>query len=100
MTGETADLEFASTDGIALTDALDLVDPPAPADSDAMVVKTVRVPRAIDRAIADAADAAGVSPSAWIRGAIEASLAGRERSGLVNVDDVLRAIEALPRAVV
>ena len=90
--------EFFSPDGIALTDAMDFVDPPPkPAANEAMVVRTVRVPPDVDRAITAAAEAAGESPSAWIRRAIETMLAGRAPGELVNVEDVLRAVRAVPR---
>ncbi|GIG67916.1 ribbon-helix-helix domain-containing protein [Phytomonospora endophytica] len=97
MDADIERFEFGSDDGIALTDALDFADP-KPVDVGAMVVKTVRVPPETDRAVTAAAAAEGVSPSAWIRRAIEAKLAGREPGELVNVEDVLRAVRALPRA--
>ncbi len=46
-----------------------------PAGSEVMVVRSLRLPIEVDEAVADAARAAGVPKTAWIRQAIETSLA-------------------------
>jgi len=48
--------------------------------------------------IDEAATDLGVSSSTFIRRAVEAALAGRDRTNLVNLDDVIRAIQGVPHA--
>jgi hypothetical protein len=45
-----------------------------PAGSDVRVVRPVRLPLELDQAVADAAKAAGVPKSTWVRQAIEMAL--------------------------
>lgn len=62
------------------------------------VVSSLRLPAELKRRLDEAADAEGVSASTFIRQAIESALAGRDKAKLVNVDDVIRAIKAVPHA--
>src|SRR5688572_28577806 len=48
-----------------------------PATSEVMVVRSVRLPLELDQAVADAAKAAGVPKSTWVRQAIEMALAAQ-----------------------
>lgn len=69
-------------------------DPSAPLT----VVRSLRLPEELSRRVEEAAEAENIPTSAWIRRAIESALAGRIRSNLVSLDDVLRAIASVPKA--
>jgi len=64
----------------------------------ASVVSSLRLPVDLKQRLDTAAQAEGVSASMYIRRAIEAALAGRDRSKLVNLDDVIQAIQSVPHA--
>lgn len=61
-----------------------------PAESDVMVVRSLRLPSTVDDAVAAAARAAGVPKTTWIRQAIETSLALQAED-----DQPISRIEAL-----
>jgi predicted DNA-binding protein len=62
------------------------------------VVSSLRLPLDLKQRIDIAATEAGISSSTFIRRAVEAALAGRDRTNLVNLDDVIRAIQGVPHA--
>lgn len=72
--------------------------PPADPAAPIMVVSSLRLPLDLKRRIDKAAEAEGMSASVFIRTAIESALSGRDKTKLVNVDDVIRAIGSVPRA--
>jgi predicted DNA-binding protein len=68
---------------------------PAPG-ADVMVVRSLRLPVETDRAVQEAAQAAGVPKTAWIRQAIEAALALQaEEDQPISRADALRALTLL-----
>ncbi|HLL66304.1 MAG TPA: hypothetical protein VK453_11235 [Micromonosporaceae bacterium] len=68
---------------------------PAPG-SDVMVVRSLRLPIEVDQAVADAARVAGVAKTAWIRQAIETSLALQaEEDQPISRAEALRALTLL-----
>ncbi len=67
-----------------------------PAGSEVMVVRSLRLPIEVDEAVADAARAAGVPKTAWIRQAIETSRALRaEEAQPISRAEALRALTLL-----
>lgn len=78
----------------ALLAELPEVDPDAPL----VVVTSLRLSGDLKRRIDAVAQTDKVSSSTWIRRAIESALAVRDPRGLVNVEDVIRAIRAIPPA--
>jgi predicted DNA-binding protein len=67
-----------------------------PAGSEVMVVRSVRLPLDVDQAVADAAKAAEVPKSTWIRQAIEAALAMQaDLDEPISRADALRALTLL-----
>jgi predicted DNA-binding protein len=78
----------------AILATLPTVDPDAPIQ----VVSSLRMSLDLKQRLDAAADAEGISTSAFIRRAVESALAGRHRTNLVNIEDVIRAIRAVPPA--
>lgn len=72
--------------------------PPIEPDAPLVVVTSLRLSGELKQRIDAAAQADVVSTSTWIRRAIESALAARDRRGLVNIDDVIRAVRAIPPA--
>jgi len=72
--------------------------PPADPDAPMTVVMSLRLPVDLKKRIDAAAEAEGIPASTFIRQAIESILAGRDKTQLVNLDDVIRAIGSVPRA--
>jgi len=67
-----------------------------PPGSQVMVVRSVRLPIELEQAVADAAKAAGVPKSTWIRQAIEAVLAMQaDHDEPISRADALRALTLL-----
>lgn len=67
-----------------------------PAGSEVMVVRSVRLPMELDQAVANAAKAAEVPKSTWIRQAIEAALAMQaEQDEPISRADAVRALTLL-----
>jgi predicted DNA-binding protein len=67
-----------------------------PASSEVMVVRSVRLPIELDQSVADAAMAAGVPKSTWIRQAIETALAMQvDHDEPISRADALRALTLL-----
>lgn len=67
-----------------------------PADSQVMVVRSVRLPAEMDEAVAEAARAAHMPKTAWIRQAIETALAlAAEEDQPISRADALRALTLL-----
>jgi predicted DNA-binding protein len=67
-----------------------------PGASEVMVVRSVRLPMELDQAVADAAKAAEVPKSAWIRQAIEMALAAQaDQDEPISRADALRALTLL-----
>jgi predicted DNA-binding protein len=61
-----------------------------------MVVRSVRLPMELDQAVADAAKAAGVPKSTWVRQAIEMALATQaDQDEPISRADALRALTLL-----
>ncbi len=77
---------------------LAMLPPPGEPDAPLNVVRSLRLPEDLSRRLDDAAEAEGISASVFIRRAIESALAGRNRSNLVSLDDVYRALGSLPKA--
>ncbi|MPZ28525.1 MAG: hypothetical protein GEV12_19525 [Micromonosporaceae bacterium] len=72
--------------------------PPADPDAPITVVTSLRMPLELKQRVEAAAAADGMSTSTFMRHALEKVLAGRDRTNLVNVDDVIRALRSLPHA--
>lgn len=73
--------------------------PPAGVPDTALnVVRSLRLPEDLNRRLEEAAEAENVPTSVYVRRAIESALAGRVTSNLVSLDDVYRALGALPKA--
>jgi predicted DNA-binding protein len=72
--------------------------PPSDANAPMTVVTSLRLPLELKRRIDAAAEAEGMSASTFIRRAVESVLTGRDKTNLVNVDDVIRAIQSVPHA--
>lgn len=72
--------------------------PPAEPEAPMNVVTSLRLPVELKQRLDAAAQAEGVTPSTYIRRAIESALAGRDKANLVNLDDVIRAIKSVPHA--
>ena len=72
--------------------------PSSPASTGPTVVSSLRLPLELKQRIDEAATEMGMSASTFIRRAVEAALAGRDRTNLVNLDDVIRAIQGVPHA--
>ena len=67
-----------------------------PADSQVMVVRSVRLPAEMDEAVAAAARAANMPKTTWIRQAIETALAlADEEDQPISRADALRALTLL-----
>ena len=79
-------------------DLLAMLPPPGEPEAPLNVVRSLRLPVDLNQRMSRAAEAEGIGVSAFIRLAIESALAGRDRSNLVNLDDVHRALDALPKA--
>ena len=77
---------------------LAMLPPAGEPDAPLNVVRSLRLPEDLNRRIDEAAAAEGLGASTFIRRAIESALAGRVASNLVNLDDVIRAIRAVPPA--
>lgn len=67
-------------------------------DDPIMVVQSVRLPVTLAQRIRAAADDEGMTVSEFIRNGLTSIMAGRDRSNLVSLDDVIRAVKALPHA--
>ncbi len=67
-------------------------------DAPMTVVSSLRLPLELKKRIDAAAQTDGVPASTFIRQAVESVLAGRDKTKLVNLDDVIRAIGSVPRA--
>jgi predicted DNA-binding protein len=72
--------------------------PPADPNAPLVVVTSLRLPLGLKRRVDAAARAEGMSASTFIRRAVESVLAGRDKTNLVNIDDVIRAIQSVPHA--
>jgi predicted DNA-binding protein len=72
--------------------------PSSPAPAGPTVVSSLRLPLELKQRIDVTATGLGMSSSTFIRRAIEAALAGQDRTNLVNLDDVIRAIQGVPHA--
>jgi len=72
--------------------------PPADPDAPMVVVRSLRLPLELNQRLEDAAKTDGVSASAFIRRAVESALAGHDRTNLVNIEDVIRAVRSVPPA--
>ena len=72
--------------------------PPADPDAPMVVVRSLRLPLGLNQRLEDTARADGVSASAFIRRAVESALAGHDRTNLVNIEDVIRAVRSVPPA--
>lgn len=72
--------------------------PPGDSQAPVTVVTSLRLPLELKRRLDAAAEADGVTPSAYIRAALERVLASRSTTNLVNLDDVIRAVRSLPHA--
>lgn len=72
--------------------------PPADRTAPMTVVTSLRLPLELKQRVDAAARAEGMSPSTWLRRAAESVLAGRDRTNLVNIEDVIRAVRAVPPA--
>jgi hypothetical protein len=79
---------------------LAMLPPPGDPGAPLNVVRSLRLPEDLNRRVDEAAEAEGVGVSVFIRRAIESALAGRIKSNLVSLDDVIRAIRAVPPAAV
>ncbi len=67
-----------------------------PAGSEVMVVRSVRLPMELDQAVTEAAKAAGVPKSTWVRQAIEVALATQaDQDEPISRADALRALTLL-----
>jgi len=67
-----------------------------PSGSDVMVVRSLRLPIEVDEAVAAAARAAGIPKTAWIRQAIEITLALQaEEDQPISRTEALRALTLL-----
>jgi hypothetical protein len=67
-----------------------------PSGSDVMVVRSVRLPIEVDQAVAEAAKAAAVPKSTWVRQAIEAALVMQaDQDEPISRADALRALTLL-----
>lgn len=87
-------LTFAPPVGPERVEAL--LDSLPPAGSGVMVVRSLRLPVEVDEAVADAARAAGVPKTAWIRQAIETSLALQsDEDQPISRAEALRALTLL-----
>ena len=73
--------------------------PPGIPDAPLNVVRSIRLPEDLNGRLEAAAEAENIPTSVFIRRAIESALAGRVRTNLVNLEDVYRALGALPKAV-
>lgn len=62
------------------------------------MVTSLRLPHELKQRVDAAAAADGLSTSTFIRQSLERIIAGRERTNLVNLDDVIRAVRSLPHA--
>ncbi|HET8660726.1 MAG TPA: ribbon-helix-helix protein, CopG family [Micromonosporaceae bacterium] len=73
---------------------------PPPGDPGALlnVVRSLRLPEDLNRRLEEAAEAEGIPASVLVRRAIESMLAGRVKTNLVNIDDVIRAVRSIPPA--
>jgi predicted transcriptional regulator len=67
-------------------------------DAPMNVVTSLRLPADLKRRLDAAAAGEDISPSTFIRRAIESALAGRDKGNLVNLEDVIRAIKSVPHA--
>jgi predicted DNA-binding protein len=72
--------------------------PPTDPDAPITVVTSLRLPYELKQRVDEAAEASGVSASSFIRQALERVLAGQDRTNLVSLDDVIRALRSLPHA--
>lgn len=72
--------------------------PKADPDEPIMVVHSVRLPVELAKRVREAAEDEGMTVSEFIRTGIASVMAGRDRSNLVNLDDVIRAVRSLPHA--
>ncbi|HEU4426922.1 MAG TPA: ribbon-helix-helix protein, CopG family [Pilimelia sp.] len=72
--------------------------PPPEPNAPMTVVTSLRLPLDLKQRIDAAAEAEGMSASTFIRRAVESVLAGRDKTNLVNLDDVIRAIRSVPHA--
>lgn len=77
---------------------LALLPPPGVPEAPLNVVRSLRLPEDLNQRLEQAAEAEGVAVSVFIRHAIESALAGRDKSNLVSLDDVYRALGTLPKA--
>lgn len=78
---------------------LAMLPPPGdPPEAPLNVVRSLRLPADLNRRLEEAADDQGVPTSVFIRRAIESALAGRVTTNLVSLEDVLRAIQSVPKA--
>jgi predicted DNA-binding protein len=75
-----------------------MLPPPGAPEMPLNVVRSLRLPEDLNRRLDEAADADGIPASVFIRRAIESALAGRVKSNLVSLDDVYRALSAVPKA--
>ncbi|RZU48848.1 hypothetical protein EV385_0577 [Krasilnikovia cinnamomea] len=74
-----------------------LLPPPGEPDAPLNVVRSLRLPQELNQRLDDAAAAQGIPASVFIRRAIESAIAGTT-TNLVSLDDVLRAIQSVPKA--
>jgi predicted DNA-binding protein len=73
--------------------------PPAPEPGTTLnVVRSLRLPEDLNHRLEDAAVAAGVPVSVFVRRAIESAIAGQESTNLISIDDAIRALRSLPKA--
>lgn len=72
--------------------------PKAEPDEPIMVVHSVRLPVELAQRVRVAAEDEGVTVSEFIRNGLASIMAGRDRSNLVNLEDVIRAVRSLPHA--
>lgn len=72
--------------------------PPPEPNAPMTVVTSLRLPLDLKQRIDAAAAAEGMSASTFIRRAVESVLAGQDKTNLVNLDDVIRAIKSVPHA--
>jgi predicted DNA-binding protein len=80
------------------TELLAMLPPLGEPEGPLNVVRSLRLPADLNRRLEAAATAQNVPTSVFIRHAIESVLAGRVRSNLVSLDDVYRALSAIPKA--
>ncbi|GAA4912526.1 hypothetical protein LX16_2378 [Stackebrandtia albiflava] len=71
--------------------------PVADPDNPVMVVRSIRFPAELEQQIKAAAEADGVTPSEWVRTAVQRVLTGRDE-GLVSVTEAIKALQRLPHA--